>query len=486
MKSTMASIHFLLLMALSGLAPLAVRGAGNLAITHVNVIDATGAPLRTNVTLLIAEGRIRSMGASSEIRAPADAIVVDATGKFVIPGLWDMHVHWYERETLSLFIANGVTGIRMMLGYPMHHEWRAEIDTGTLIGPRMWIGSMVIDGPRPIWSGTLSAGSAEEGIRMVTEIRATGADFVKVYSLLPREAFLAVAEECRKQGLPFLGHVPEMVSAADASNQGQRSFEHLLGIARACSSREAELTRLAEKAIESFRTSVDSYEILRPELRRLGRLALDSFSREKAEALFAILKRNQTWQCPTLLTLRNTSHLGDPAITNDTRVRFMSQSIRSSWNPANDFRHRSMSPEDIVLAKADYGKQLELLGAMHRAGVPILAGTDALNPYAFPGFSLHDELALLVQAGLKPMEALQTATLNAARVMDREKDLGTIEPGKLADLVLLDANPLEDISHTRKIHAVVFGGRVFPKGELATMLSEVEALRTNPKVTGNE
>jgi len=452
-------------------------GAGVLAITHVNVIDGTGTPLRTNMTLIIADERIRSIGPRAKLNPPADAVVWEAKGKFVIPGLWNMHVHWYEPESLPLFIANGVTGIRMMLGMPQHHEWRSKIEAGKLLGPRMWIAGMVVDGLRPIWPGTLAVGTAAEAVRTVTSIRNAGADFVKVYSLLPREAFLAVAEECKGQGIPFVGHVPNLVTAREASERGQRSFEHLTGIAHGCSTREAELISAAETAIEKYRAGATSYDILRPELKRLGRLALDSFGQDMADQLFAVLKRNHTWQCPTLVMLRNTSHLGDPSITNDPRVRFMPESVRSAWNPTNDFRVRSMTPEDIAFEKAAYQKHLEIVGAMHRAGVGILAGTDALNPYAFPGFSLHDELELLVKAGLQPMDALQAATLNAARFMDREKDLGTVAAGKLADLVLLDANPLYDIRHTRGIHAVVYGGRLFKKADLEAMMTRVEALR---------
>jgi imidazolonepropionase-like amidohydrolase len=192
------------------------------------------------------------------------------------------------------------------------------------------------------------------------------------------------------------------------------------------------------------------------------------------------LKRNHTWQCPTLVTERNTSHLNDEAITNDSRVRFMPESVRSSWIPANDMRLRSMTPQDIALEKAAFHKHVQIVGAMHRSGIGILAGTDALNPYAFPGFSLHDELELLVNAGLKPIDALQAATLNAAQFMNREKDLGTVEMGKIADLVLLDSNPLDDIRNTRKIYAVIYGGRLFKKTDLDSMLAEVEALRTGP------
>ncbi len=203
-------------------------------------------------------------------------------------------------------------------------------------------------------------------------------------------------------------------------------------------------------------------------------MALETYSPLRAEALFAEFKTNHTWQCPTLTVLHNITFIDDPSLARDSRLKYMSRDIRSSWDPARDFRFQNRTSEDIALGKKVYQKELELVGAMQRAGVDILAGTDTGNPYCLPGFGLHDELGLLVQAGLTPMQALQAATLNPARFMGREKDLGTIEPGKLADLVLLDANPLADIANTRKIDAVVYGGRLYSRAALDGMLARVE------------
>src|SRR5262245_42540586 len=202
--------------------------------------------------------------------------------------------------------------------------------------------------------------------------------------------------------------------------------------------------------------------------------------------MFAAFKKNGTWQCPTLVVLRNIRDLDDPSITNDVRVKYMPRELRSSWDPARDKRFQTRTTEEIEVGKRTFPKELEIVGDMQRAGVGILAGTDTGNPYCFPGFSLHDELELLVKAGLTPMEALQAATRNPARFMGREKELGTVEEGKLADLVLLDANPLETIANTKKINAVVFGGRLFPKTSLNEMLAEVEALANSGKPSISE
>src|SRR6185436_18382493 len=214
----------------------------------------------------------------------------------------------------------------------------------------------------------------------------------------------------------------------------------------------------------------------RPTLRAIIRDTLETFSPDKANALFARLARNHTWQCPTLTVLRNIASLDDPKLHEDPRVKYMPPGFTNGWNPANDFRFKDRTAEDYELGRTTYKKLTELVVPMRRAGVEFLAGTDVLNPYCFPGFSLHDELELFVGAGLSPMEALQTATLNPARYLGKEKDLGTIEKGKIADLVLLDASPLENIGNTRKIDAVVAGGKLHPKAELQKMLADVEAL----------
>lgn len=452
-----------------------------LALTHATVIDGTGTPAQPDVTVVVTDDRITAVGKSRDIRVPTNAIVVDATGKYLIPGLWDMHVHWYDQEYLPLFLANGVTGIRLMLGAPMHYDWRKEIELGKLPGPRMFIASPIVDGPKPVWPGSISAASAAEGREAVSKVKQDGADFLKVYSLLSREAYFAIADEAKKQGISFAGHVPITVSVEEAAAAGQRCIEHLTGVLSACSSQEDRLLRSAQASFAEALATNDPMSAL-TQVRRDSRLALQTYSPGKADALFALLKSNHTWQCPTLVVLRNIRYQDEASITNDARLKYLPPAIKASWDPSLDFQFRGRTPEDVALGKQVYQKERELVGAMQHAGLDILAGTDTLNPYCFPGFSLHDELALLVQAGLTPMQALQAATRNAARFMGREHELGTIEPGKLADLVLLEANPLEAITNTRRIHAVVYRGQLFPRSALDEMLSKAEALAAKSKM----
>jgi len=455
----------------------------SLVLAHVTVIDATGAAAQPDMTVMIKGDRILAMGKNEEIRPAKDAEIVDGAGKFLIPGLWDMHVHWYEKDYLALFIVNGVTGVRMMWGMPPHHQWRKAIEAGQLVGPHMLIASPIVDGPNPVWPGSIAVSNPSEARQAVIQVKRDGADFVKVYSLLSRDAYFAIADESKKQGIPFAGHVPDAVSLEEASNAGQKSDEHLTGVLIACSSREADLLKLSRETLAAILAGQpSSIRFQGPEHRKRQELALDTYSPQKAAAVFEELKRNHTWQCPTLTVLRSTSFSDDHSFASDPRLKYIPTDIVSSWDPKADPFLKTKTAEDWALSKKVFGQELAVVGAMQRAGVGMLAGTDTLNPFCLPGFSLHDELALLVQAGLTPMQALQTATLNPARFLGREQDLGTIATGKIADLVLLDANPLDDIGNTRKISAVVFGGQFFSRASLDEMLARIEVLARRQSV----
>ena len=437
----------------------AVARAGEkpLVFQHVTVIDATGAPARPDMTLTVADGRIAALGKAGTVPLPKDAEIVDATGKFLIPGLWDMHAHLAGTEFLSLCVANGVTGVREMHAfYPaLVFYWRQQTAAGKLLGPHIVAAGAMVDGPKPRWPAAVTATNEQEGREAVRSLKQRGADFIKVYDKLPRTAYFAIADEAKKQGLPFAGHVPVAVSIVEASDAGQKSIEHLTGVLLACAANEADL-----------RKEVDEQWNVRLQVK-----ALAGYREEKAQALFARFAKNGTWQCPTLTVLRALASLDDKEFTADDRVKYITPYLRTMLYPKGPVA----SSEEFADRKKVFRKYLAVVGAMQKAGVALLAGTDTPNPYCFPGFSLHDEMALLVQAGLTPMQALQTATRNPAQYLGRSKELGTVEAGKIADLVLLDANPLEDIGNTRRIAAVVVGGKLLPRAALRAMLDKVAA-----------
>jgi imidazolonepropionase-like amidohydrolase len=461
----MRALAALLLPALLACGPAAVSPA--LVLQDVTVIDMTGAAPRPGMTVVIRDGRIETV--SSDASIPRGSRVVDARGKFLIPGLWDMHVHlWGSPERLfPLFLANGVTGVRDMASPPeqifrLREQARKEGKTGN--GPRIVACGPQVDGPGQAPDHAIPVANAEQARQAVQSLKKMGADCVKPHDRVPRDAYFALVEEAKRVGLPVMGHVPNEVTPAEASDGGQRSIEHLGGIFDACSSAAAEIERL-----KSAPPPKDPSEFPRRIAAR-GTLALDTYSPELCGRLFERFVRNNTWQVPTLATTYGRTFIDDLAKRDDPRLRYIPKKQRESWKPENDFFARFRTPEYVAYQKRYWTETLKLVGAMHRAGVPILAGTDLSLAYVYPGFSLHDELAFLVEAGLSPLEALETATVGPARFLGLEG--GTIEAGKTADLVLLDADPLADIRNTRRIAGVVVNGRWLGPEELKAMLDK--------------
>lgn len=454
--------------------------SGVFGFTHVSVVDVAAGRLVPDMTVIVSDGRISAVGKSGSLRAPAGAQLFDGQGKYLMPGLWDMHIHtgtsW--KDYLPLFLVNGVTGVRIMWGLPEHHQWQKERESGRLMAPRMVIASPIIDGPKPLRQGSVAVGSAEEGREAVRKSKAEGAEFIKVYAFLSRESFLAIADESKKQGLPFVGHVPEMVSALEASDAGMKSIEHLTGLLDASSTRQPELL----EALRIRQQDMGAGKLVPPAVgQQIRQLQMAFYSREKEEAVLERYKRNRTWQTPTLIENRNTE-IYDESRRSDTRLKYLPGSTESGWA---QFLEQLRTAPFAEYRTWQYGKQVEAVGMMQRAGVGLLAGTDPFNPYCIPGFSLHDELALFVQAGLTPAEALRTATINPAVFFGREADMGTVAKGKIADLVLLDANPLQDIRNTTRINAVVVNGRLLDRATLDKMLNQVEALAAETRKSGN-
>jgi imidazolonepropionase-like amidohydrolase len=357
---------------------------------------------------------------------------------------------------LPLFIANGITGVRDMGGeLDVLQQWRKEISAGTLIGPRMWISGPMLDGPQPRFPSSIAITTPEDGRHAVDDLKRRGADFIKLQSLIPRDAVFAIADEARKQNITFVGHVPDAVRASEASNAGQKSFEHSIGIFEGSSP-------LEDKFIKGAKSE--------------GQF-LSTYDPARAAALFALLAKNQTWQCPTLVWERGGNLIDETDFAHDQRAKYVPAYWKdATWKRFTDQVMHEFNTDDLATRKHFVAKELKVVNAMHRAGIPFLAGTDTPpGVYVFPGFSLHEELQRFVAAGFTPMEALQTATLNPARFLGMEDRLGTIEKGKLADLVLLDANPLDDIRNTQKIAGVIANGRYFSRADLDKMLAGVEA-----------
>jgi hypothetical protein len=418
--------------------------------------------------VVVVGNRIAALGEVGKIRIPKNAYVIDAAGKYLIPGLWDMHVHVFRNASqrrpneyyFPLFIANGITGVRDMWTkldkVAQVEQWRRQFIEKPGTVPRFGAVGTIVDGLPASWPNSDTVSTADEARRMVNRLKAGGVDFVKVYWNLSREAYFAVADEAKKQRMPFAGHVPLSISAVEASDAGQRSIEHLDGISLACSADEERLSKINPSDLPPGK-----YE----------QQVFDTYDEQKCARLFSRFAKNTTWQVPTLTIFQRFN--SDPdSLANDERLKYIPIAEREEWKR---FITRLQKPTTKQNAQRRLQMYSKLIQGMRRAGVGIMAGTDLGNEYLYPGFSLHDELVLLVNAGLTPMEALQAATRNPAKFLGKLDSLGTIEKGKLADLILLDANPLEDIRNTQRINAVVVNGRYLSKRTLRKMLADAEA-----------
>jgi imidazolonepropionase-like amidohydrolase len=445
--------------------------AETLIFTNVNVVSVRDGKISQGVTVVIKHGRISGVAKVGFVGQGHDIQIVNANGKYMIPGLWDMHVHsafvdpaWDEKVIYPLYIANGVTGVRDMGGDPdVLENRRNRIESGELLGPHLILGGPFLAGAKSDRQ-TISVNTPEEARQAVDAVKKRGLDFVKVLSV-PRDSYFAIADEAAKQKIPFVGHVPYSVSAREASTAGQRSIEHLSGILLACSTQEDELR--AEGLAALAKRDYAAYEKLGPQI-------MTTYDQAKAGTLFLQLAKNNTWQVPTLVWTQTNSHLDDPNLESDPRLQYVPASVRAQWNPAK-LREKTSSQE-IADLKAEAARDVELVKAMRNSAVLFMAGSDGPDPFVFPGFSLHDELDWLVKSGFTPLQALQAATSSPAQFLGKTEKYGVVETEHVADLVLLDANPLEDISNTRKIFGVVAVGKYYSRQDLDVMLQQVEKL----------
>lgn len=417
-------------------------------------------------TVLVADGRIAAVGPDGALNLPSSALRIDARGRFLVPALWDMHAHLYAVSPLldlPLYIAYGVTHVRDMQGCPSSRDpfiacatekrrWSREAEAGRRVGPRVVsTTSFMADGPGmlerlssvPRHFGTATPAEARTFVRRQA---ARGVDAIKVYDRLPRAAYFPLVEEARRLGLDVVGHRPYEVSAVEAAAAGQKSFEH----ARL-------FLHESFAGSESLRVAAAA-GAWREDRRRM----VDEHDPEMARALFAAMAQHGTWYVPTHLTRWVDAYADHPAVREDTLLRYLHPLLKRQWLEDLDATvAEDPSPEGRTAFRDFHRKGLELTGAAHRAGVKILTGTD----FIVAGADVHRELELLVAAGLAPLDALRTATQNPAEYMGMERRYG-LAPGNVADLIVLDADPLHDIRNTRRIHAVLFNGNLYDRAAL--------------------
>jgi imidazolonepropionase-like amidohydrolase len=422
-----------------------------LLLRNVHVVDVAAGKVTRNQCILIRGNRIAEI--ASKIAPPAGSHVIEGAGEYVIPGLWDMHVHlWYKEHQFPLYLAQGITGVRDMgSNLDRVKAWRREIAAGRLLGPHIETSGPMLDGaasqePKlPV----MVVRTPAEAIATYNQLEAKRVDFIKVGSSLPRDAYFALLDRARKWRVPVVGHVPNEVTVEEAITARQSSMEHLLGVLIACSSEEQKLRSVKP-----------------PDVARI----LDTFDPAKADRLFIQMARYESWQCPTLTMWRRAFGWDAEGEATNPLLESVSPEIRKEWkDDPRDVRKR-LSPETFSLLTRMYATLAAIVARMQKHNVPLLAGTDTGDPYTVPGDELHRELELLVRAGLTPAQALRAATLAPAKYFDADEALGQVKAGKQADLVVLAGNPLEDIRNTRKVHAVVLGGRYLVHAALRDML----------------
>jgi imidazolonepropionase-like amidohydrolase len=444
--------------------------AEGLALTHVTVVDVERGRLLTDRTVLIRGSHIVHISPADGAALPLGTTVIDGRGKYLIPGLWDMHVHsaGSARQEFPVYLALGVTGVRNMhttadTALELTSSIARQVAAGTLLGPRFIANGPIVDGPRPAQRGSARVGTPDEAHRVVDSLADGGAGFIKIYNLLPRDAYFAVLEQARRRSLAVAGHIPFTVRAEEAAEAGQRSVEHLDGLDFACSTHEDSI-----RAAFLARPSREAWQ-------QADAALTATWSAERCGPAIAAFRRHRTWQVPTLV-VGQAEAAADSVLAGTRAMAVVPVAAAEGWREMA----AQMPAESRRLERTRLEHSIATVRLLHRAGVPILAGTDVGNPFVVPGHSLHRELELLVESGLSPLEALQAATLNPALYLEATDSLGTVEAGKLADLVLLDANPLDDIRNTAQIRAVMVNGRYLDRDALDALLARAGSTTTAP------
>lgn len=460
------------------LAACAQAAPADLAIRDVTVVDVTNGTLLPAQTVMVSGNRIVAVGSAADVEIHADAEVVDGTGGYLVPGLWDTHVHSATNVSwhFPLFLAHGITSVRNMhttVDEPLELvlSVKQQLESGTLLGPRFLANGGVLDGDPPIWPGSVVVRDADEARAAVDRLADGGADFIKVYDRLTPEAYFAILERAQQRGIAVDGHVPSLIRPEEAAAAGQRTFEHTTGINLGCAAGADDLRRDYAQFLERV-PSLPPYPDQLVQYLQLVRRAVDARDSGLCVQAARAFHESGVVAVPTLVANADPNAQG--FVADSTRMSLLPPALGAEW------RGMAAGPDLIaeVFEGADPDATVKNLRVLHEEGVVILAGTDVGNPFLLPGLSLLDELERLSDAGLSTLEVLRSATILPAQTFGLADSLGAVESGVLADMVLLDANPLEDIANIRRIRAVVTDGRLLRRADLDRMLAEVRAMHS--------
>lgn len=437
-----------------------------LAVMDVSVVDVLTGEVRPNQTVLIVDGRIAEVGDSAVIKVVPGAEILRAAGRYLVPGLWDMHSHGSARS-LGLNLGNGVTSVRDLWGSADLLTLRDRIATGEVEGPRILATLSPLDGDDRLLKGVSPVPTVHAVDAALDGLQQGGADFVKVHSLVSEPVFRELVRGARERGLPVVGHVPFAVDPLEAA-AGLRTIEHLTGMTLACSS-EGDRIR-AEMTTWLSRPDATIADLVQAFFYRHSIELLETQDEERCRRFIEANIQHATFHTPTLVVLRGWSVPQDRSYLSDPRRKYGGK--QRDWDSVIDAVVNSTAPEDLAGGRSMYELQLLYVKRLHERGVKLLVGTDVgSHPSLLPGFSVHDELELLVNAGVPPLGALRAATLHPAEATGLASELGSITRGKKADLLLLSEDPLDDIRNIREIVAVVRAGRLLDRSRLDRLLA---------------
>ena len=447
----------------------------DVVINHVTVVDVLTGQLTPNQVVAIAKGKIVEVQQADKDSYAARQYV-NGNGRYLIPGLWDMHVHFRggdslaaaNKKSLTLFLAHGITTVRDAGGdlTPQLFRWRQDMDAGRLAGPRIFTSGPKIDGPGAYWPGSLEVETPAQIRKALDSLQRLKVDYVKIYdSRISGPAYLETIRQAQRRGLRTTGHMPYSVTLGEAVKRGLDATEHLYYVFKACSSKEDSLTALVRNSLGTSKP--------------LGLFAVlpavyDTYSPAAAARIFGLMAKHHTAAVPTLYIQKTLAELPENDHAQDTLRAYIDPRIQATYvRRLASARQQPLAAQN--LSRKLNAKFMSMIPPMQAAGVTLLAGSDSgpFNSFIYPGASLQEELVLLVQAGLTPLQALQAATINGARFMGVAERTVAIAPGKDADLVLLTANPLENIANVKKIDAVISRGKAYPAAALVNMMRAV-------------
>lgn len=436
---------------------LAGQQDGVVAFVDVDVVPMDREVVLPDQTVLVENGVIVAMGPADEVEVPPDAQLIDGSGKYLMPGLADMHVHLVapeHHESLALlFVANGVTTVRNMWGNPEVLELRRRIDAGDLLGPRIFTSGPITDGEPPVYATARVVRTPAEAVAAVRSDVEARYDGVKVYSNLGVREYEALTAEARRLGIAVWGHVPDEVGLETAFAAGQESVEHLQGYLLALQRDGSPLSRVPDGRVDET-------------------LGVEEVDLARLPAVVQATREAGVWNTPSLVVHQAIVAPGDATrLQRNPTMRFVPPAIEGTWTALRDEWLADFTTDDYARYRRLDELMLRVTGALDDGGARLLLGTDAPNPYVVPGFSAHDELHNLVEAGLTPFEALGAATAAPAEFLGG--DFGVVEVGRRADLLLLNGNPLEDVGHAADRVGVMVNGVWFPEAELAERLSRM-------------